>query len=267
MVERIKIAIEPNVDSFSAYLIQTAALTCPWVEPLVAPDIDALRECSPAGTVVLSCRKIPWNNGNPDTIVIWAQDGAYLHVQRDDYLSADGSIDHAKAEAARGEIEAFLLKEVLLEEKNQLAALVEYFPLLWKHRRRIYGNPQYCYAHVPLRDTNGYFSYPHVYLGAFILARETNTTHFRVHFQGGCSCAGGAILLDYTKDRDKGKDKGWELSTWCPACGARRTVRTRSFDEWGECERSVRNVDHAYRFGAGVSVLTLFDVIEELKKL
>ncbi len=266
MVERIKIAIEPNVDNFSAYLIQTAALACPWVEPLIGPDIKALRERSSAGTVVLSCRQLSWKNGNPDTIVIWSHQGTYLHVQTADYLSADGSIDHAKAEAARREIEAFLLKEVLLEDKNQLAALVEYFPLLWKHRRRIYGNPQYCFVHVPLRDTS-YISYPHVYLGAFILARETNTAHFRVRFRGGCSCTSGTILLDYTKDSDRGKDKEWELSTWCPACGARRTVQTRSFDEWGECERSVRNVDRAYRFGAGASGITLFDVIDELKRL
>ncbi len=258
MIERIILAIEHG-DSYTDHLFMTAALRNPRILPCVEPTEREIRQLSGENTLVLRCDGLERSAGDGEPLAVYEYLTDTIHLFTGNYLAGDGTIDYTMAELAREEVEK-RLDELLLGPLNQQELFREYFPLLWRNRRRIYSRPDYFYVPYP----HGNFGYPFgciVCLGAILRTMETDTTNFRLNPPGGCRCGEGPILIDY-KYRE---ERLWSLHTWCPTCGTRRVIKTKTFQRYHSCDRSIERTDAECNAGAEVSRLNLLDVVDALR--
>ena len=261
-MERIERVILDIVcrDPYTRHLFATAAPTDPRIEPMLDPVEEEIRRRADGNTAVIRCRDLEWEADEGEPVAVFDEEAGAIVVLSSSYLGEDGSIDHVRAERAREEIERHL-EHVLYRPFNQQMVFIEHFPLLWANRRRIIGTPEYSCVPFP-RDGGGPPYASVVGLGDILRLLEDEKAAFRLKLPGGCRCEEGPVIVDYR----------WEapgvcaIRTWCPACGARRTVRTREFRRCGTCDRLMEEAGEKYITSGCFSRLNLLDVISELNR-
>lgn len=255
MIDKIILNIRHS-DDYTDYLFLTAGLTNKRIVPLVDPTPETLKAQSDTHTLVLRCynsRKLP--DLEELAVTVDSQCGS-IRVLSQYYLKDDGTILPTQATLARETIQE-AITSLLMSPRNRREVFIYHFPLIWRKRQLIYDTPRLFFASSGRYDYDRGQSFP---LGAVLKAIEEDPGNFRLALGGGCHCSEKPILTDY--DRIEGE---WVLSTWCPVCRARREIKAEFFARYWDCDQSVRHYFHLYDKGQGLSPMTLFDVVDELK--
>lgn len=259
MIEKIILNINHS-DDYTDYLFMTAGLTNRHIIPLVNPKPGDIKRQSDACTKVVRCYASSRALTDEDHPVSIDTEGNSIRVLTRSYLKEDGSVNPAVAETVRHAVQERLL-DVLLSQENLREVFRHYFPLFWGRRKRIYSDPRLFFS--PSGRSGGLlFPWDDFPLGAVLKAMEEDPKNFRLRLGGGCSCGEKPILIDY----EDVYRKTWNLYTWCPVCGAHRTIRAWNFQRADRCDDAIMNAEVEYGIkGHTLSNLSLFDVIDTLR--
>lgn len=180
------------------------------------------------------------------------------------YLSDDGTIDSTRAEGVREVFKGELLYAYLYDDENIREAFIHYFPLLWEKRQIIYDNQQYfftssgrwCYHAM----SNGSYVYSPAPIGAILKAMKNNQL-FRIRPAGLC-CHRYPLLVDNYITAASDEKTAW---LYCPHCHKLWKTIVPELPDTLESEKAIHKAARKYDKGQGLSKLSLFDVIDELK--
>ena len=257
MIDKIILDIRHS-DDYTDYIFATACMTNMRVVPIIGAKDEEIKKQSDLRTRVLRCFGLKRELREGDRVA--DADSGVIRVLTRYYILDDGTINYTNAERVRATVQECILR-VLNEPENIRELFRLNFPLLWSKRQMIYDSPQMFHTGCG-RYTTSLSEAP---LGAVLKAME-ESGDFRLKLGGGCNCPSGPLLIDYGTYNPGNYSGTWILHTWCPTCHSRREIKAMDFQRAAALDLDIEVQRRKYDKGQGLSSLSLFDVVDELKK-
>ena len=255
LVKRIVLDIRHSND-YLDYMFMTACFTDKRVVPMIDAAPEVIARLNEPETQVILCLGHPSEHE-----ASLSEESEAFVIEPSDYLDNSGEINTAKMEQTRNTIKSHV-ERILYHNDNTREAFIHYFPLLWENRKTIYDNPQFFFT---LSGRFCYFSNPNYSsiapVGAVLKAMKNNQL-FRVRYHaGGCGHKYPILVDGYMDDcYDK---MAW---LYCPVCHKLWETIVPELPKTLDCDKAIEKAVCKYDKGQGLSSLSLFDIVDELKK-
>ena len=255
MIDKIILNIHHS-DDYTDYLFLTAGLTNKRIIPMLDPSSAEIKAQSDINTLVLGCYNSRKEPGPDDSVASYNEMTHNIHLLSRCYLLEDGTVNATQVELARSIIQE-KLDDFLYSEDNLHEYYRRHFPLFWRKRQEIYNNPLLFFAKTGMFNSSNWSYFP---LGVLLKTIEEEKDLFRAGHKG-CHCEEPPLIIDFDTNQEGRYDNSYLLYTWCPRCYSRRETGA---DYIGSYESCLVSIYRGYDRKLGLSVLNLFDVVEQL---